>query len=247
MSVRLTMVKTIRVGILVCFASFFAIVAQAQPNPAQTLQRTRDAYLALKSYSDFGVLVHEFATSSHDRHAFTTYFNRAPRGFLLDFRQQAGDRYVIWGDPDAFHTWWQATDQRYDYPNPNNVAAFSGLPQAAGAALKVPTLLYGRSTLAAKMLDIADPLSDGFEDVSGHRCYRITGQASDVYAATGKEVNVHRVTVWIDAESFLVRKMLEEWKTIPGQRWRDTTTFEPQANPALDASRFKFAPPVPKR
>ena len=55
-------------------------------------------------------------------------------------------------------------------------------------------------------------------------------------------MNVHRVTVRIDAESFLIRKMVEEWKPLPGQRSRYTTIFQPQANPALEAARFKFAP-----
>ena len=92
-------------------------------------------------------------------------------------------------------------------------------------------------------MDIADPALEGTEDVNGHRCYRITGRASDVYTATEKEVNIHKATVWIDASSFLVRKMLEEWKPLPGQRSRTITTFEPQPNAALDANRFKFVPP----
>ncbi len=221
--------------------------AQAEENPAQILQKSRDVYLALKSYSDTGVVLNEYGGSSQDRHTFTTYFNRAPRGFILDFKKEGGGRYVIWGDPGAFHTWWQTTGQRFDYPNPGNLGAFSGTSQqTAGASMKIPTLLYGKSALAAKMLDLADPVFDGTEDADKRRCYRVTGRASDVYAATGKEVNVHKVTVWIDAESFLVRKMLEEWKALPGQRSRYTTTFQPQANPLLDAARFKFAPPEQK-
>jgi outer membrane lipoprotein-sorting protein len=227
-------------------ALFMGAAANAQ-SAESILQKTRDTYVGLKSYSDTGVILHEYGTSSQDRHTFTTLFNRAPRGFLLDFRKDGGERsYVIWGDPDAFHTWWRASGDQVDYPNPNNIAALSLAGQTYGAAMKTPTLLYGKSALAAKMLDIADPVLDGSEDVNGHRCYRITGRASDVYTATGKEVNVHRATVWIDAESFLVRKMLEESKPLPGQRSRDITTFEPQANPALDAGRFKFKPPEQK-
>jgi hypothetical protein len=40
--------------------------------------------------------------------------------------------------------------------------------------------------------------------------------------------------------------VLEEWKTLPGNRSRTITTFEPKANPSLEDSRFKFAPPEPK-
>jgi len=233
--------------IFASFALSISLAAQALQDPAQILQKTRDAYVALKSYSDTGVVLHEYGTSSQDRHTFTTFLNRSPRGFMLDYRKQGGDRYVIWGDPEAFHTWWKVTGQQTDYPNPDNIGAISLSGQnTGGASMKIPTLWYGKSQLGAKMLDLADTVFDGIENLNGRRCYRVTGRASDTYGATGKEVNVHRVTVWIDSESFLVRKMLEEWKPLPGQRSRDTTTFEPQANPTLDAGRFKFAPPEPK-
>jgi len=224
-----------------------AFPAQAQQDPAQILQKSRDAYLALKSYSDTGVVINEYGASTQDRHTFTTYFNRVPRAFVLDFKKQGGLRYVIWGDPDAFHTWFQQTGQQYDYPNPNNIGAISlSGQQTLGAAMKIPTLLYGKSSLRAKLFDIADPVLEGAEDVDKRRCYRITGRVSDVYEATGKEVNVHKVTVWIDSESFLVLKVVEEWKPLPGQRSRNTTIFQPQANPTLDAGRFKFVPPEQK-
>ena len=82
------------------------------------------------------------------------------------------------------------------------------------------------------------------ETVGGHPRYRVTGDVADSYGATGRQVNAHRITVWIDADSLLIRKVLEEWKPLPGQVSRTTTLFEPQANPALDESRFRFAPPT---
>ena len=230
------------------FASTVLLVMPASAQNAEdVLQRTREMYISLRSYADTGVVLTEYGSSSQDRHTFTTYFNRNPRHFILDFRKQGGSRYVIWGDPDAFHTWWNTTGQQYDYPNPNNVSAISlsGM-NTGGTALKIPTLLYGKSALAAALLIIADPVLDGTEEVGGRRCYRLTGRASDVYAATGREVNIHRITVWIDTEALLIRKVLEESKPLPGQRSRTTTTFEPKANASLDDSRFKFVPPEPK-
>jgi outer membrane lipoprotein-sorting protein len=227
------------IALSVC-PSILGDAAQAQ-SAAEILQKTRSTYQELKSYSDAGTVVSEYGVSSEDRHSFSTYFNRAPRHFLLDFRKQGGDRFVIWGDPDAFHTWWKTTVQQMDYPNPNNIAAISMSGQnTAGTALKIPTLLYGKSPLAAAMLNVANPVLQGSEEIAGRRCHKITGQASDVYTATGREVNVRAVTVWIDAESYLVRKVLEEWKPLPGQRNRLITTFDPQANPALDEARFRF-------
>jgi outer membrane lipoprotein-sorting protein len=227
-------------------AAFYSSPARAQ-NAEQILQKTRDTYLALKSYADSGVILEEYGSSSKDKHSFATYFNRAPRHFLLQFNKQGGDQFVIWGDPDAFHTWWKTTSQQTDYPNPQNAQAISLSDyNTKGAALKVPTLLYAKSQLAAAMLVIGDPELDGTEAVEGQRCYRVTGRASDTYAATGKEVNVHRKTVWIDVDSYLIRQVREEWKAPPGQVRRTTTLYQPQANPALDEARFKFVPPEAK-
>lgn len=223
--------------------AFLASAAFAQ-SADSILQKTRDVYVQMASYADTGVVVYEYGASGEDRHAFSTGFSRSPRRLLLQFHKQGGDEYVIWGDPGAFHTWWKMTGQQTDYPNPNNTPAISmsGQPTAQ-VALKVPTLLFGKSNLAAAMLNLADPVLDGTEDFHGHRCYRVTGRASDTYAATQREVNVHKATVWIDADTYLVRQMLEEWKPLPGQRSRTTTIFDPQGNPKLDDAKLKFTPP----
>jgi hypothetical protein len=47
----------------------------------------------------------------------------------------------------------------------------------------------------------------------------------------------------IDATSLLLRQVREEWKPLPGQVNRRTTTFQPVANPAIEESRFRFVAP----
>jgi len=234
-----------RVLTLVTAAVFLGLTAQAQTTDS-ILQKTRDLYGGLKSYSDTGVVLNEYGSSSTDRHTFTTYFNRTPRHFILDFRKQGGDRYVIWGDPDAFHTWSKTTGQQYDYPNPNNAPAITMSGQSSGGSSgKIPPLLYAKAQLGSIFNNFADPILDGTEEIGGKRCYRIVGRSSDTYAATGKEVNVHKLTIWIETESSLIRQIREEWKPLPGQRSRVITTFQPQANPTIDDNKFKFAAPQP--
>jgi outer membrane lipoprotein-sorting protein len=92
--------------------------------------------------------------------------------------------------------------------------------------------------------NFTDAAKDGTEDIGGHKCYRLVGLAYDVYGATGNKVNVRKMTVWIDADSLLIRKVVEVPNDVPpGNINRVTTTFEPQANPTIDESRFKFTPP----
>lgn len=221
------------------------VIGSAHAQSAESvLQKTRDTYGQLKSYADTGVVINEYATSSEDKHTFSTAFSRSPRHFLLDFHKQGGDQYVIWADPDAFHTWWKTTGQLTDYANPNNVPAIGMSGQnTAQAGLKIPTLLWAKAFNSA-MLNIADAEVDGAEDVGGHHCHRIIGRASDRYSATGKEVNIRKVTLWIDADSFLIRKMSEEFKALPGQRNRIITTYEPRADATLNDANFRFTPPA---
>jgi hypothetical protein len=112
--------------------------------------------------------------------------------------------------------------------------------RTAAAAIKIPTLLYPKAEIPGDFSNLKDIADNGSDMVDGHRCERLVATARDVYGGTGREVNVRKMTIWIDAESTLIRKVVEEWKPLPGQVNRVTTTFEPQANPVLDESRFKF-------
>ena len=229
-----------------CFAPAGATRSGRQA--AGILAQSRARYASLNSYADTGVVLHEYGVAGsqgRERHTFTTYFNHAPRGFYFDFQKESGDRYVIWGDPEAFHTWWKTTGVKSDYPNPDNIGAFSTSgPPTLGSALMIPTLLYSKAPLQGAFTNFKDAVEDGTEEVGGHRCRRLVGTAKDVYGATGRESNVRRMTVWIDAESLLIRKVVEVPKDVlPGHVDKTTTTFEPQANPAPDESRFRFTPP----
>ncbi len=212
------------------------------------LQQMRAMYAGLRSYADTGSVLYEYGTGSKDRHTFSTLITRTPRRFYFDFHKEGGDRGVIWGDPDAFHTWWKTTGQVFDYPNPDNLGAFSTASYTTyGAATKVPLLWYSKAPLQGPFTNFTDGEVEGTELVGGHKCHRIVGITRDVYSATQREVNARRLTVWIDVESLLIRKVFEKPRTsLPGHIDGTTTTYEPQANPALDDSRLRFTPPVPK-
>jgi outer membrane lipoprotein-sorting protein len=223
--------------------TFAAAQSHAQ-SADDIVKKMRDTYGALNSYADSAVMVREYGAT--DRHTFATCFKRTPRHFLLDFHKEGGDRYAVWGDPDGFHTWWKTTKQTTDYPNPSNTPAItlSG-PPTESAVVKIPTLLYPNADLGGDFTNFAAAKVEGNDDIRGHRCYRLTGKASDSYAASGKEVNIRKMTLWIDAESFLLRQVREEWPPVGGTSTRLTTTYEPQSNPSLDEAKFKFSPPAP--
>lgn len=217
---------------------------RAQEPSATVLEHTRSVYAALASYSDTGTVVREYSATSRDQTHFSTYFNRAPRHFLFDYRKPSGDRLVVWGDPDAFHVWWKATGQVTEYPNPSNTNAITLNDYPTGSAVtKISPLLYSKANLPGTLQRFEPQSTAATEDVSGHKCYRLEGTASDSYGSTGNNVNVRKVTAWIDASSFLVRKVVEQAPAAPGAINRVTTTFEPQANPKLNDQAFVFTAP----
>src|ERR1700722_16601506 len=165
--------------LVACAGSLRAWAAPASETPENILQRARAMYGELQSYSDTGVVLKEYGPAGSpgkDSDTFTTYFKRAHRHFLFDFHKQGGDEFVIWGDPDAFHTWWKTTGVQGDYPNPNNLPAFNLSDfQTAGSATKIPTLLYPKAALVGALTHFADAAVDGTENIGGHPCYRLIG------------------------------------------------------------------------
>lgn len=215
---------------------------------ADVLAQSRAAYAALQSYADSGSVVNEFGSGpAHpmtERHRFRTLFRR-PRSFFFDFMKLGGDRYVVWSDDQAFHSWWKTTGIQYDYPKGQGAGAFSGgAAQTKGSLVVIPPLLFTGAGLVGTMTQFTDAEDDGREAVDGHDCVRLVGVAKDVYPS-GKEVNVRKVIVWLDAKSLLVRRVFEDTPrgSMANAVNRYITTVDPQVNPKLDDGVFTFTPP----
>lgn len=216
---------------------------------ADVLAQSKATYAALQSYADSGTVLNEFGANpknpSKEVHHFRTNFRR-PRSFLFDFvKHNAADRYVVWGDDQAFHGWWRTTGVQYDYPKGQGSGAFSGAAtQTKGSILLIPPLLFTGAGLSGTLTQFGDAEDDGKEAINGHDCFRIVGVAKDLYQ-TGKEVNVRKVTVWIDVKTMLIRRVFEDTPRGGVATWvsRFYTTFEPAANPRLADTVFKFTPP----
>ena len=234
-------VKPLWIGILLLLGS---TASHAEDSPDAILEHTRAVYGALTSYADTGTVLYEYSPTVHDDYTFSTAYNRNPRHFLLDFRTGSGGRIVIWADPDAFHVWWKTTGQVTEYPNPNNSAALtlSDFPTKA-VSTKIPALLYGKAGLPGAFLHFVPARDAGLEDCGEKKCHRLEGETSDTYGGTGKQVNVRKFTVWIESDTYLVRKTMEEAPAPAGALNRTTTTFVPQVNPHLADEVFKFSPP----
>jgi len=227
-----------------------ACVFAGSPQAAEDdiLARSRAMYASLKSYADTGVVVHESAYTSVGRHTFRTYY-RAPRHFFFEFVEDkalGGSRVAVWCDGGDFQTWWSDTGNHNVYPKGQGAQAFVGATYPTlGSATQIASQLFANAGLVSTLAELDEMTSAGTELVNGRSAHKLTGIARSTYGATGRQVNVRRTTVWIDAETLLVRKIFEDTpKGGPaGSRNRITITFEPQANPTLDDSRFRFVVP----
>jgi outer membrane lipoprotein-sorting protein len=214
-------------------------------------EQSRAAYAALRSYSDVGVMVTEDRSPGAplvvERHTFTTYY-RAPRQFYFDFRKdpKAGkERLVIWSDGGDFQSWWSATGVHQTYPRGTGATAFATASfPTKGAVLLVPPLLFSQAGLQGPLVALKAPRLAGTEDMDGHRVHKLVGEVALTYR-TGLGGHARPTTVWIDAQTLLVRKIVEDTPagSAQGSVDRVTTTFKPQANPPLADSLFRFAVP----
>ena len=228
----------------------FAAAALAKPVSAgsdDVLARSIAAYRALKSYADTATVLNETgspASPTTERQTFRTYF-RAPRQYLFDWREEqasGGERFVIRGDDGAFRTWWSTSGVETEYPRGKGINAFLSSPQAR----LIASLIFPQSGMQSTITDLGDTTDEGFEQVGGRRCHKITGIAKSIYGATGHEHNFRRTTVWIDADTLLIRKVFEDTPRgyMRGSVSRHTATFEPHANPPLEDQVFRFVAPA---
>jgi hypothetical protein len=221
------------------------------------LARTYAAYAALDSYADSGTVVDE-SKGFRDRFTFRTLQTRQPRNFLLDFRDAGseydngykipgGERTMIWMQNGELQTWNSKTQEHEIYPEDGGrqVAALTGASYGTrGVSVVVPSLIYIKANMASVVQATEDAVAAGSEMVGGRQCLKIMGVERWRYP-NGRVTGVRPVTFWIDAETHLIRKILEDTpKDSPrGSISRRIITLEPQANPPLETSHFTFVVP----
>lgn len=248
------------VSSLLCTVIGLRPVAAQSPGD-DVLARSIAVYPALGSYSDTATVVRE-VPGIVDRWKFRTRFRRSSLDFLFDFQgvtsQSAGlttdasaHRVVLWMIGGELQSYNQAAGSHETVPRDggNQPAALqSASAFTAGTSILIPSLIFSKSNLPGTILQIEQATDAGFESVAGRRCHKITGTAAEYYQS-GRKTNIRPVTVWIDAETLLIRKVFEDTpEGYPaGSYSRLTVTIDPQANPGLDDSAFEFSVPLSRQ
>jgi hypothetical protein len=230
-------------------------VAESDNDGMDLLERSMAAYSTLPAYADSGTAVRE-GPGLVDRWKFKTYFSR-PRNFRFDFQgvtsQSAGltmdsstQHIVLWmieGELQSFNQQMRSHNTVGRTGNQPgellNASAYT-----VGTSVLIPSLLFAKSDLPGSIRQIREAAYAGLESVNGHRCHKIVGTAAQFYPS-GKMTNVREVTVWLDEQSLLVRKVFEDTpRGYPsGSYLRLTINLDPQANPRLEPAHFQFTVP----
>jgi len=235
----------------------------AGPHPApysaqDVLAKMRATYPALTSYADSGTVLNE-SSGFTDRSTFRTFYTREPSNLFIEFRgvaseYKAGNRIplnahiVLWMENGELQTWSSATQSHETYPRAAgqqvNAVKNAGY-YTEGVSVLVPSHIYSKSGMASAIHAAEEVEADGFETVNGRKCYRLLGVERWRYPS-GKETGVRAITIWIDAETYLIHKVFEDTpKGYPrNEISRRTTTIKPRANPKLDPAQFRFSVPA---
>ena len=230
-------------------------IARAAEDGMDLLKRSMAIYSSLPSYADSGTAVRE-GPGLVDRWKFQTHFLR-PLNFRFDFQgvtsQSAGltmdassQHIVLWMIEGELQSFNQQMRAHNTVPRTGNQPAelLNASAGTAGTSVLIPSMLFAKADLPGSIRQIREATHAGFESVNGHRCHKIVGTAAQFYPS-GQMTNVRQVTVWLDAQSLLVRKVFEDTpKGYPTSSFlRLTINLDPQANPKLEAASFQFTLP----
>ena len=232
---------------------------QATRNLPVEFTRAVANYATLTSYADTGTIVQE-APGIVDTAKTKMYFRRSTRDLYVELHgvnsvtpatrfsiDMSANRHVIW--------MLQGEMATYDFRSRNHLrvksegggqvrALQAGSHATQGISVLIPSLLYSQSRLPGTISQMEEATVAGIEEVENRRCHKVVGVAAEYYPS-GQRTNIRPVTVWIDVETQLIRKVFEDTPTNypAGSYQRKTITFQPRANPQIEDNRFQFKVP----
>jgi hypothetical protein len=199
--------------------------AAALPSTTEIIERTAAVYRGAVNYQDRGELWDTGISNGSlvRRGTFETAFVRPDR-VRYDFRH-GDESYVVWSAKGRARVQFPRVDQAFRQPRTVAEAFIMLSVRTRGAGSTTHDLLF--RDLEYGLLSFDEARVEGTELVDGRLCYKLSGRL------THDSRRVER-TLWIDAQLFLVRQLVEHVEVGPpgrptGQR-TELVTFSPVAN-----------------
>jgi hypothetical protein len=220
------------------------------------------SYDGLTSYADSGTAIREAAGNYEVSH-FRTFLRRPPLSFYFEWGRRVNISTTQPADsssmPGKQQVFWLVNGDLQTFKRDGSVAEHKTYPRAEGgqagalamskattmdAITLIPSLLFRKANLVGPLQEIVDISLAGTEPVGGHPCHKLVGMAQSVYPS-GAITNVRPITVWIDRETLLIRKVFTDTPKNYDLNAvsRFTWTLDPVRNPKLDDGKFQFTIP----
>jgi hypothetical protein len=216
---------------------------------AQILQRVDEIYAKARSYRDAGVVEHVFAHGPSKGEPSAVPFGRSVTPFRTAFVRPGSFRFECGPASEDMHgrvffvrsgadvRAWSEQTRDTQHATTLGAAAIVASIDSFQVSLRIPKLLMPLEVSAAALtsnLAQATRLDDVQSD--GLTCFCIKGLLQD---------DVQRIaecTVWIDQQSFLVRRTEMKANTL-GIIDTTTATYEPEIDVEIGAGELVFDPP----
>lgn len=207
------------------------------------LKRTAQVYRASKSYRDTGRVQTRFIGTSGERVGETRFKTAyvAPSSFRFESKMndfgtiEVG--YIAWMDQSGFKTWFSLKPEREEV-----VTSIQGaLDEAAGISRDssgmIPGLIIPGTRLGGDIVRLTSAVRLEDAQIDSFDCFQVQGFR---WPNTGKPT-----TVWIDKQSFLIRRVYEEQEHEDFST-KTTWTYDPALNVPVDAELLRFNKPAPQ-
>ena len=241
--------------------SFGAAVFAQQPQTSrrsdsltaeQIVELSMKVYARCDSYRDSGIAGTTFVGEERQWTAekpFTTAFVR-PGRIRFEYKDMsAGDpppSYIIWAEGDEVRTWW---DMKPGVNRPGTlgeaIAAAAGVSQ--GTSHRIPSMLLPDASAGKSALELSYARRIDNAEVDGFECFRIRGQSIRTPRTLGSGENSvvlreNSSTIWIDKQSYLVRRV-DESNVYDSFRSDTVTTYNPEINVEIPSRLLDFGVP----
>lgn len=231
----------------VLFVSSASAQQTSAPNAQQVLEQMISTYASCKTYQDTGEVRTVYLEERGKRTAllpFSTAFVR-PASFRFEFRSRRGEeeweRYIIWRQDDAVKSWWSIRPEiRTDRSFSMSISGATGV--SSKASLTVPSMLMPDELRANPIKGLTGLTLAGEEKIGTQDAYKLEGQ----------DFRGFPTTLWIDKQKFVLLRIFEKKKITrtdgKGEfETETTTTYTPQLNEDVPASKLVFDPPTQKQ
>ena len=254
---RLRAIALSMVMVLFSGAAVFAQQAQTSRRSdlltsEQIVELSTKVYARCDSYRDSGVAGTTYVGDDREWTAekpFTTAFVRPDRIRFEYQDMSAGDpppSFIIWAEGDDVRT-WSDVEPGVNRPGTLGGAIADAAGVSQGAAHRIPSMLLPDASAPKSALELSYARRIEDADEGGFACFRLRGQSIRTPRTLGSGENSvvlreNSSTIWIDKQSYLVRRV-DESNVYDSFRTDTVTTYSPEINVEIPSELLEFGAP----